>query len=49
MPKSEPATSAAAQPQQLSVLIIDDEPGIVDFISLGLGYDGFVSRSAPAK
>jgi two-component system, OmpR family, response regulator MprA len=46
MPKSEPVTSASQQ-RQLSVLIIDDEPGIVDFLTLGLGYEGFVARSAP--
>jgi two-component system response regulator MprA len=28
------------------VLIIDDEPGIVDFLSLGLGYEGFRCASA---
>src|SRR4051794_29198984 len=28
------------------VLIIDDEPGIVDFLSLGLGYEGFRTVSA---
>src|SRR5438874_518758 len=29
-----------------SILIIDDEPGIVDFLALGLGYEGFQTRSA---
>jgi two-component system response regulator MprA len=29
------------------VLIIDDEPGIVDFLALGLGYEGFNTESAP--
>lgn len=28
------------------VLIIDDEPGILDFLSLGLGYEGFEVRRA---
>ncbi len=46
MPTSE-HLSPASQQRQLSVLIIDDEPGIVDFITLGLGYEGFASRSAP--
>jgi two-component system response regulator MprA len=28
------------------LLIIDDEPGIVDFLALGLGYEGFDTESA---
>ncbi len=28
------------------VLVIDDEPGILDFLSLGLGYEGFEVRRA---
>jgi len=28
------------------VLIIEDEPGIVDFLQLGLGYEGFRTQSA---
>src|SRR5690349_18292432 len=34
-------------PTQPRVLIIDDEPGIVDFLALGLGYEGFSTSSAP--
>ncbi|MGI8589268.1 MAG: response regulator transcription factor [Chloroflexia bacterium] len=34
---------AAARPR---VLIIEDEPGIVDFLRLGLGYEGFRTQSA---
>src|SRR5687768_15827924 len=28
------------------VLIVDDEPGILDFLSMGLGYEGFEVRCA---
>lgn len=31
---------------KLRVLVIDDEPGMVDFIELGLGYEGFEVESA---
>ena len=44
----EPRIEASAiEERQPRVLIIDDEPGIVDFISLGLGYEGFRALSAP--
>src|SRR3954451_19815543 len=42
-PRVEEIITEASRPR---VLIIDDEPGIVDFISLGLGYEGFHTLSA---
>jgi two-component system response regulator MprA len=44
MSRSEaPVPPRASRPR---VLIIDDEPGIVDFLALGLGYEGFDTESA---
>ena len=43
MKESETDLGKAARPR---ILIIDDEPGIVDFIELGLGYEGFEVQSA---
>lgn len=34
-------------PTEGKVLVVDDEPGIVDFIRLGLQYEGFEVKSAP--
>ena len=34
------------RPEQTRVLIVDDEQGIVDFIKLGLRYEGFAVESA---
>jgi len=31
---------------RLKALVVDDEPNIVDFIKLGLGYEGFEVRTA---
>jgi two-component system, OmpR family, response regulator MprA len=39
--------SKVQSPTHPRVLIIDDEPGIVDFLALGLGYEGFSTTSAP--
>src|SRR5690242_2114317 len=38
-----PNSQLAIRPR---LLIIDDEPGIVDFLALGLGYEGFQTLSA---
>jgi len=34
-------------PTEGKVLVVDDEPGIVDFIRLGLQYEGYEVQSAP--
>jgi DNA-binding response OmpR family regulator len=34
-------------PTEGKVLVVDDEPGIVDFIRLGLQYEGYQVQSAP--
>ncbi len=36
-----------ATQQKLKVLVIDDETNIIEFIKLGLGYEGFQVESAP--
>src|SRR5436189_5170385 len=33
--------------KQLSVLIVDDEPQIVDFLQMGFAYEGFCVFAAP--
>jgi two-component system, OmpR family, response regulator MprA len=44
MSRSEaPIPVQASRPR---LLIVDDEPGIVDFLALGLGYEGFETQSA---
>lgn len=45
--KMESIKEMAAQPQEVRprVLIIEDEPGIVEFIQMGLSYEGFDSFS----
>ncbi|MDE3076661.1 MAG: response regulator transcription factor [Chloroflexota bacterium] len=35
-----------AKPSKLKALVVDDEPNILDFIKLGLGYEGFDVRTA---
>ncbi len=36
-----PNNNASAQDQQLTVLIVDDEPHIVEFLRMGFEYEGF--------
>src|SRR3989442_2041282 len=43
---AEPATEPAAS-RSPRVLVVDDEPSIVDFIRLGLQYEGFQVQTAP--
>src|SRR5438477_13026150 len=37
---------AADRGPRLKALVVDDEPSIVDFIKLGLGYEGFEVKTA---
>jgi DNA-binding response OmpR family regulator len=37
--------SAEAKPR-INVLIVDDDPGVIDFLSLGLRYEGYAVESA---
>ncbi|MBF6590285.1 MAG: response regulator transcription factor [Ktedonobacterales bacterium] len=37
---------AAGGPRKTSVLIVDDEPHIIEFLKLGFGYEGFAVSSA---
>jgi two-component system, OmpR family, response regulator MprA len=41
------SASQAASARSLRVLVVDDEPSIVDFIRLGLQYEGFEVQTAP--
>jgi two-component system, OmpR family, response regulator MprA len=41
------SASQAASARPLRVLVVDDEPSIVDFIRLGLQYEGFEVQTAP--
>lgn len=47
---TEPDLSASHNDQRVRVLVVDDEPIIVEMLSMGLGYEGFdvsVARTGP--
>ena len=41
-----PIDPTQSPPEAPTVLIVDDEPGIVDFVQLGLGHEGFTVLTA---